>query len=102
MPEEVRNFFHRGNSCTTPKQHVEFQGLPRNEEFCIDYWLLSNSMWNSSSEFVSDGWKVTHSLTHQKKRKKIKFLKSQNQGNDFSYALTSRKAMASVLPSRNY
>ena len=65
-------------------------------------------MWNSLSEFASHDWKVTHSLTHKKKkkrrrRKKIKFfLKSENQGNDFSSALTSKEAMADVLPSRNY
>ena len=72
VTEEGRNFFHKSNLCTTPKQHVQFLKLPRNEEFCIDYWLLSNSMWNFLSEFVSDGWKVTHSLTHQKKKKERK------------------------------
>ena len=65
-------------------------------------------MWNSLSEFVSHDWKVTHSLTHKKKeeeeeeRKLNFFFKSENQGNDFSSALTSKEAMADVLPSRNY
>ena len=49
--------------------HIQFLKLPGNEEFCTDYWLLSNSMWNSLSEFVSHDWKVTHTLTHKKKKK---------------------------------
>ena len=48
---------------------------------------------------VSDGWKVTHSLIHQK----IKiFLNLKNKGSDFSSALTSKEAMANILPPRNY
>ena len=47
-------------------------------------------------------------MTHKKKKKEeeerklIFFFKSENQGNDFSSALTSKEAMADVLPSRNY
>ena len=87
-------------TCTIPKTSRKWRILHRllaSEQLYVEFFIWICLTWLESYSFFDSQKKK-----EEEERKLIFFFKSENQGNDFSSALTSKEAMADVLPSRNY